>query len=231
MRAARTGTGLRVAAAFVALLAVLVATSALALATTPPDAGADTGRLVGRTGSAYLYGLRAYAAAVLWNRIEPLYHDYYSDKPLEQQVELLPSAWLVEKLDPSFEQPYYVAAWVVAKGGDVEQGLEIARRGVESNPRSGLLRASYAQMLLIIAGDPVAARAQSDAALESPDTYWHSNADRFESLAIFASVYGATGSPETAALLRAELSRMREALPEVELGGDHDHDGDGVQDH
>lgn len=226
-----TGAGGRVALATAALLAVLIAAQAVAFASSPDASTAGMARAVGSTGFAYLYGLRTFAAAVLWNRVEPLYHDYYSDKPLSEQYELMPTAWIVQKLDPQFEQPYYIAAYVIAKSGDVDRGLDIAREGVENNPDSGLLRASYAQILLLMADDPAGARKQVDAALLNPDTTWADDADRFEALAIFATVLDATGAPETAAVLRSENARMREELPEEAIGGDHDHDGDGVADH
>ena len=69
------------------------------------------------------------------------------------------------------------------------------------------------------------------AALLDPDLTWADDADRFETLAIFASILDATGEHGTATILREEQQRMRETLSEEEIGGDHDHDGDGVPDH
>ncbi len=224
------GSAMRRTSVVAGLLAVLIAAQSVAFATSPATGRASTARLVGDTGFAYLYGLRAFAAVVVWNRIDPLLHDYYGDRELSEQVELLPSIRLVQILDPQFEQSYYVAAWVIAKRGDVQEGLDIARRGVENNPSSGFLRANYAQLLMVFANDLAGAREQADAVFGSDDVLYHSDTDRYEALAIFAGVYELTGDPQTAAKLRAAMDHMRENIP-AESIGDHDHDGDGVQDH
>lgn len=215
---------------FTLLFAVLGAAQTAAVSTASTADRASTARLVGDTGFAYLYGLRTFAAAVLWNRIEPLFHSYYGGKPLSEQVELLPTVRIVQLLDPAFEQSYYVAGWAIARRGSVEEGLAVARAGVENNPDSGFLRANYAQLLMLFADDSVAAREQADAALRSPDILYHTETDRYEALAIFAQAYDRTGDPGIAAQLRAEQARMRETLSEETIG-DHDHDGDGTQDH
>ncbi|TLM79748.1 MAG: hypothetical protein FDZ70_02655 [Actinobacteria bacterium] len=190
-----------------------------------------TAALLGRTGFAYLYGLRSYAAAMLWSTIDPVYHEYYADQPLTEQVQLIPTVRIVQLLDPQFEQSYYIAAWMIARRGDVAQGLEVSRTGVENNPASGLLRASYAQMLLTLGHQPKAALAQADAALSSPDTVWYTDEDRCEGIAIFAAVYDLNGDSARADELRALSEALRDVDPVQQIGGSHDHDGDGVPDH
>ncbi len=70
-------TGSRVVVIAVVLVVVLLLSQGLATATAPPDGLASTGRVLGQTGFAFLGGLRTFAAAVLWNRIEPVFHEYY----------------------------------------------------------------------------------------------------------------------------------------------------------
>ncbi|PKQ29104.1 MAG: hypothetical protein CVT60_07060, partial [Actinobacteria bacterium HGW-Actinobacteria-10] len=79
----------------------------------------ETGLAVGRATFAYLSGLRIFAAQVLWNRIEPLFHEYYEAVPLREQLYMLPTLNAVNMLDPQFQQPYYIAPWILARQGEV----------------------------------------------------------------------------------------------------------------
>ena len=65
-------TGSRVVVIAVVLVVVLLLSQGLATVTAPPGGLASTGRVLGQTGFAFLGGLRTFAAAVLWNRIEPV---------------------------------------------------------------------------------------------------------------------------------------------------------------
>ena len=82
------------------LVAVILGGQALAGIAAPAGAAASTGRVLGQTGFAYIGGLRTFAAAVLWNRLEPLWHGYYSTRPVEEVVQFLPTMRLVQILDP-----------------------------------------------------------------------------------------------------------------------------------
>ncbi len=72
--------GVMIGIAVALLLVALIGGQALASATAPPGGVAATGRVIGQTSFAYLGGLRTFAAAVLWNRLEPLFDGYYHDR-------------------------------------------------------------------------------------------------------------------------------------------------------
>ncbi len=165
---------------------------------------------MGQTGFAYLGGLRTFTAAILWARLEPLFHGYYGGKSIKELKEFLPTMRLVQALDPQFEQSYYNAAWIVAQRGDMEEALAIAREGVKNNPNSGLLRANYVQLLIL--DDKVS---NLDEAYEnavfglSPEAQWANIDDQFEGYAIFRTVFTLRGDDATADKINGVLERMR----------------------
>jgi len=209
-------TRIAIAVALAALVGTLLAGQAVADSLLPEDEVADTGRTLGRAGFAYLTGVRTYAAAVLWNRIDPLFHDYYEDVPLEEQTFMLPSIRAIVALDPQLEQTYFVAAWVLARRGAVEEGVELARLGVENNPASGMLRASYAQILLLFTGETEEAVRQATRVLED-DIAWRTLIDKYEGYAVARSVYSAVGAEEAAALVSEEMRRIGDEIDELGL--------------
>ena len=193
-----------------ALILVLIAGQALAAVSAPAGGVAATGRVMGATGFAYLGGLRTFTAAILWTRLEPLFHGYYGGKHVKELKEFLPTMRLVQTLDPQFEQAYYNAAWIVAQRGNMEEALAIAREGVKNNPNSGLLRANYVQLLII--DDKVA---NLDEAYEnavfglSSKAQWATIDDQFEGYAIFRTVFTLRGDDSTADKINEVLERMR----------------------
>lgn len=221
----------RMRTALLALMLVLALIGAQSLAASvAPQRDGDTGQqAVGRAGFAYLGGLRTFVAAVLWNRIEPQLHGYYSSVPLDKQTFMIPTLRLINSLDPQFEQAYSLAVWLVYKQVGETEGIDVARRAVEQNPRSGMLRTSLAQVLLYH-GDEADEDEMREAAefIVSDRAVWFDDFSRFEGYAVAAVVFKRLGmtSERTAAL--AELDKMRESGVDV---GDHDHDGDGEQDH
>jgi len=228
-------------ALIVGLLAVLLLAQAAALGLAPTGESAQTGRVLGRAGFAYLSGLRTFAAAVLWNRLEPQFHLYYEERGIAEQKQMMPVIRLVQTLDPQFVQSYYVASWVVARHGDSEEALQISREGVANNPRSGLLRASYIQNMLLEDNVRVArgktrihldeAVRQADAAAR-PDMIWDDEAERFEGYAAIAAAYNLAGLSEKAKAAEAVVDSIRASAPMDSLGdAGHDHDGDGTPDH
>jgi len=210
------------------LVALLLAAQALAAAVSPV-ATPSTANVLGKAGFAYLGGLRTFVAAVLWNRIEPQFHEYYEGQAFTEQVQVLPTMRLVNWLDPQFEQAYFVAAYLVAMRGDIGTGLDVAREGVRNNPTSGLLRSSLIQVLMLQdkkANLPEMVR-QADMIVE-PTTTWASDEDRFEGLAVARTAYVLAGDNVASGRIIQELKSMRDSG----IGrGDHDHDGDGKQDH
>ncbi|MDA3935819.1 MAG: hypothetical protein PF636_02990 [Actinomycetota bacterium] len=212
----------------VLLVLLLLGGQAMADARTDSDGGADTTQAVGRAGFAYLTGIRTFAAASLWNRLEPQFHGYYGDIPLAEQMYMLPTIELVVMLDPEFEQAYYVAAWVLARRGDVDAGVELAQQGVDANPRAGLMRINLAEILLFMAHDEVGAVREVDVALQSE---WTDALEKHQGFAIARGIYAATGETEKEAAVLEVLEVLDAELGDT-LGPEaHDHDGDGVPDH
>lgn len=214
------------------LVAVLLVSQALGALTAPPataTGAAGTAEGVGRAGFAYLGGLRRFAAAVLWNRLEPQFHGYYEGIPLTEQDYIIPTLALVQALDPQFERAYFLSSWFIYRRIGEAQGIDVARRGLEANPRSGLLKANLAQLLFLQDAQknlPDALELANSAL--TPETVWSDNEDRFEGYAVFRDIYRAAGQEGVAADLEAIMERMQaDGIGE----GDHDHDGDGEQDH
>lgn len=189
----------------------------------------NAGDSLGRAGFAYLTGFRVFAAAVLWNRLEPIFHEYYGSTPISEQLHMMPIIDLVVRLDPQFIDSYYVGAWVLAQRGDTSDAFDLAAAGTINNPDSGTLRTSYAQILFLFDGSMDEAVRQADLALQSGR--WADEIEQHDAYAILGAVYRGAGETEKAAAVELEIERLDgiigEALPE----GSHDHDGDGVPDH
>lgn len=223
------------------LLVVLLAAQAGAAALTPTGASSETGRVLGRAGFAYLSGIRTFTAAVLWNRLEPQFDLYYAQKGLAQQTQMMPMLRMVQMLDPQFVQTYYIASWIVSRHGDPEEGMRISREGIENSPRSGLLRSSYIQNMLLqdnLRVEQGKARIYIDEVLREADAasgtdiIWNGDAEKFEGYAAIAAAYNLAGLEAKAKAAEAVIDSIRASAPADSLGGaGHDHDGDGQPDH
>jgi hypothetical protein len=214
--------------ACVVLLAVLLAAQAVAYSS-QPSPGISTARSMGKAGFAYLGGLRTFAAAVIWNRIEPQYHQYFQEVTLTEQTFVVPKMRLVTILDPSFTDAYNVLSLIVFEKVGHDEGIAVAREGLAKNPNSGILRANLLQLLLL--QDKVANRAEilryAKATL-APDATWLNGDEEYEGYGITASALDILGEDEVAARIKQQLEVWRgEGVGAV----DHDHDGDGKQDH
>jgi tetratricopeptide (TPR) repeat protein len=193
----------------VVLLVAIVGAQALAASSAPQGATVSTGATLGRTGFEYLGGLRKFAAAALWNRLEPPFHEYGNGRSIDQRLEFLPTMRLVQMLDPQFEQAYYVSAFVLSRIGRMPQALEIAREGIEKNPESGLMRANYAQILLIqdqVKNLPEALKEAK--AGTAPGTKWANSDDQFEGYGIFRTVFKLAGDQAAA----QKMTEVQESL-------------------
>jgi hypothetical protein len=209
-------------AAIIVIALLALALSGQALTDAAVEEGtADTGRLLGRTGFAYLTGLRTFAAAALWNRLDPQFHEYYEGS-LDNAQFTLPTMRIVTWLDPQFVEAYYTGPWIARRLGYEEEGLEFAREGVRENPRSGILIAQLAQFAFI---DGHTEEAYEHALQALGDVDWRSLQDQFEGYGILRAVFDSVGDEEREAFVRAEMDHIVE-----ELGGgetephDHDHD-------
>lgn len=193
-------------AALAACVLLMFAGQSLADATLPRGLDAATGRTLGQAGFAFVGGLRTFAAASLWNRLDPQLHDYYGGVPLEKQLYMVPSLHLITLLDPQFENAYFVLPWIVANNGRVSEGLRLAADGLRQNPRSGKLAAAYAQLLFIFPHDLKAATAAADRAL-SKQAIWSGPGDEWTGLSTIAGIYRAAGETAKAdqAVARAKV--------------------------
>lgn len=195
-----------------------------------PRADGTAATAIGRTGFAYLSGFRTYVAAVLWNRLDPIMHTYYGGTSFRKMTYMVPTIHTVVALDPNLVDPYYVGAWIVAANGHVEEGVQMARDGAEANPKSGLLRTSYAQMLEVWGDDLPGAYKQAVLAMDS-DMQWRDDFEHHDSLAIISSILRLYGDEDRAAWVDAEKERLDVLLGDSTPAGTHDHDGDEVPDH
>lgn len=214
-------TRARLAGAVAALLlaTLVLAGTAMADSLTPPAERGGAGEEVGRAGFAYLTGIRTFGAAVLWNRIDPIFHDYYEGLPLTEQTYMLPTIRMIVMLDPELQQPYFVAAWMLAQRGEVEEGVALARLGVDNNPTAGLMRANYAQILWLVVGDVEGAAEQARAGL-AEEIRWASLPEQFEGYAVFRDVLRAAGDEELAERVAAKAREIDREI--AERGLDHD---------
>jgi tetratricopeptide (TPR) repeat protein len=188
-----------------ALLLALVLAGQAAADALDESARASTGALLGRTGFAYLAGVRRYAAAVLWARLDPINDDYYSHTPLGRKTFLLPSIRLVTLLDPQLEEPFYVGPFVLYGAGQREGAIELAQEGVRANPDSALVHASAAQLYLA-EGRMTDARREADITMTKP---WSNESDEFQLLSALEVIFNRTGAPEKAVIVAAERERLR----------------------
>jgi len=220
----------RAIAAIAVCLVLALGGQALADSLVPEASGAETNRAVGRAATSYLTGLRTYAAAALWNRIDSLLHNYYSGVSLEDQRYMLSTIAAVQALDEHFIQSYYVGAWLLVNNDRVDEGIDMAERGVEANPRSGLLYENLAQVQMLFADDIDAAVKAAERALE-PDIEWTDVTEEHNAYPILGAVFRAGGRADLDAIVQQRLAELDEIAGDSIAPEDHDHDHDGVPDH
>ncbi len=206
--------------AVVLALTLVLAGQALADTAAPevPN-GALTGQAMGRAGFAYLTGLRQFAAALLWNRLEPQMHEYYGGVGLGKMGFMLPSIKAIVTLDPQFVEGYFVAPVIIIESGRqpgvspeeaaarLKSGMDLAKEGVDNNPKSGTLLASYAQLLYTEVKDVPAAAIYSRAALAA-DIVWRTDEDRWNAYAIIRDVLRKSGDAVGAARIQAVMDAI-----------------------
>lgn len=182
--------------------------------------GALTGQAVGRAGFAYLTGLRKFAAALLWNRLDPQMHKYYGgDIGLGKMTFLLPNMKAIVSLDPQFVDAYYVAPEVLIDSGlepgvttaeaarRLRAGLDLAAEGVAKNPKSGLLLTSCAQLLATYGKDFKDALVYADASL-APDVIWRTDEEQWDQFALMRAIFRKAGDTAREAQVNAVMAAI-----------------------
>jgi hypothetical protein len=207
----------------VVLLSLALVGQAGADALVPVTEKSGTGQAVERAGFAYLTGVRTYAAAVLWNRLDDLLHEYYEGVPLIEQTYIMPTLNMAVMLDPQLTPPYNVGAWVLARQGSVDEGLALAEKGVESNPRSGILLVNHAQLLSLFTDDDAATIARAQEALAS-DIVWIDLIEQHDGYAVVSAILRQSGEEEAAAHANREIERIDAEIDRLGLTVEHDHD-------
>ena len=200
----RLQTRLTVAIVVLALLAVLGGQTLADRAAPEAPNGALTGQAMGRAGFAYLTGLRQFAAAFLWNRLEPQMHEYYGRAGLGKMGFMLPSIKAIVTLDPQFVEAYYVAPEILIDSGlqagvtpaeaatRLQAGLDLAKEGAQNNPKSGIALSSYAELLYTRGKDLQAALPYALAALQ-PDVVWRTDEEQLDQYAVLRAIFTKDG--------------------------------------
>jgi len=211
-------------------LAVALGGQALADSLVPEASAADTNAAVGHATSSYLTGIRSYAAAALWNRLDPVMHGYYSGVSLSDMRYMLSSISLIVALDPQFVQAYPVGSWILVQNDRADDGLAMARRGVDANPESGSLLANLAQLQYLYGDDLTGAVETAERAMEH-DVEWADLHEQHSWYPILGDIFRQGGRDDLDAIVQAELVRIDEEAGDQLAPEDHDHDHDGVPDH
>jgi hypothetical protein len=192
--------------AVVVALTVVLAGQALADRAAPEvPSGVVTGQVMGRAGFAYLTGMRVFIADLLWNRLDPLMDTYYrAHYGLGNMTFMLPSIEAIVALDPQFVDAYYSPPEILIDNGllpgtspeeakvRLQTGLALAEQGVTNNPQSGLLLASYAELLWTRAKDLKAALPYAERAMRK-GVIWRTDEEEWDSMAILRDIFKKAG--------------------------------------
>lgn len=219
-----------VSLALVVLLCVVIVGQAVADSMVPASGGSATNEVIGRASFAYLTGIRVFVAQVLWNRLDPIMHEYYSNVPLRKQRYMLTTFNLITLLDPDFVPPYYIGPWILAREDHVPEALALAAQGVKNVPHSGLLRTSYAQVLMLYGDDLDAAVKQADIAISGAVT-WDDAIEQHDAYEILRAVYTKAGLTDKADEVLVAIEKLDAAIGDQLPADAHDHNGDGKPDH
>ena len=211
-------------------LVLALAGQAMADSLVPEASGVETGRAVGRAASSYLSGIRTFAAAVLWNRVDPVFHGYYHDLPLGEQRFVLSTIAIVQALDPRMVQSYYIGPWILKDNDRLEDAIAMSERGVEANPSAGILLMNLAQLRMLYQDDLPGAVEVAERAL-APDVEWTDLVEQHNAYPILGAIFRAAGRDDLDAIVQAELIRLDAEAGDLLDEEDHDHDHDGVPDH
>jgi len=192
--------------------------------------GGETAAAMGRAASSYLTGIKVFVASALWNRIDPIFHDYYGEVALEDQRYMLSTIAAVQALDPTLTDSYYVGSWILIGNDRLAQGMAMAARGVEINPKAGIVLVNYAQLLSLYGEDPGLAVEIAERALAA-DVLWKDRTEQANAYAALGGVFRAAGRDDLDAFVQAEIAYLQSVPDDAAGSPAHDHDNDGVPDH
>lgn len=218
----------------VVCLALALGGQALTDASAADLGRADASELIGGTTSSYLTGLKRFAAAAMWNRMDPVFHNYYQGTALDDQLYMLPTIAMVQALDPQLVQPFYIGSWMLIRNDRREEGIAMAARGVRENPDAGILCVNLAQLQHLYADDLPAAVETGSQVLER-EMWWSDFEEKYNAYPILRAIFVAAERDDLVEAVDVELGYL-DTEAEDRLGSDpeaheHDHDGDGVPDH
>ncbi|MHB1016452.1 MAG: hypothetical protein ACYC2X_00985 [Coriobacteriia bacterium] len=195
---------------------------------------ADAGELIGGASSSYLTGVKRFAAAALWNRMDPILHNYYEGVGFDDQLYILPTVAMVQTLDPQLVQPYYIGAWMLVRNDRPEDGVAMAERGVRENPDAGILYVNLAQLQHLYADDLPAAVKTGEQVLEH-EMWWTDFTEKYNAYPALRAIFAKAGRDDLVDAVNEELEYLdqeaRDRLGSDPEAPEHDHDGDGVADH
>lgn len=216
--------------AIVLCIALLLGGQAITDTVTVDLQVADVGDLIGGAASSYLTGLRRFAAAVLWNRMDPVFHNYYSGLALDDQTYMLPTIAMVQALDPHLVYPYYIGSWMLVRNGRLDDGMRMAERGLAENPDAGIMYVNLAQLLSLY-GDDLDRAVELGTYVLEHDLQWTDATEMHNAYASLGGIFRQAGRTDLDEIVQQLLAVQAEEYAD-ELGPeDHDHDGDGVPDH
>ena len=194
-----------------ALVFALLAGQWAVAATSPPTGVADTGRL-GKTGFAYLGGIRTFAAAALWNHLDPQFDGYYSGS-LKKAV-----SHVAHDVHGRDSGPAVHAG--VSSGVDwsSEQAIRSreSRSPVREWPTTRTPESCTPISLSYCCSTTGANRKEALANAQEgvrPGTLWANSDEEYEGLATIRGVLNALGATDAVPAISARLDRLRAGDP------------------
>jgi len=180
-----------------------------------------------------LGGARQSLAAVLWTKTDDLFHSYLGHDLASEDL-IIPYFWLITRLDPNFEMPYYFASYTLCTMGKIDEGFDLALEGIRNNPRSYVLQQNLAEIYLYFRRDPEKALYHIDRAIqlasgsEEEGTFTTAELSAIKGT-IEKVLSGEARLPSLADLERLRKEKAIEGCEDCE--DDHDHDHDHEDDH
>lgn len=180
-----------------------------------------------------LGGARQSLAAILWTKTDDLFHSYLGHSLAKEDL-IFPYFWLITRLDPNFEMPYYFASYTLCTMGKIDEGFDLALEGIRNNPRSYLLQQNLAEIYLYFKRDPEKALYHINRAiLLSQASEEETNLSTAELAPIKSLIEKViSGEAKLPSLSELEKLRQEKAIEECEeCGHEHEHEEEHEHDH